>query len=148
MATEIEESLRRLLITFDAVTAIVGSGSAARIRPDRLHESDTLPAVVIEVDDEDHANDLDGLGGLVHAAVNVKCRAATKSRARALAAAVARNGTSPGTGLAGYSGAAGDQTIDGILEHETTSYHDDDDGDDQGYYDVDCEYTCIFQDAT
>jgi len=144
MAQELEESLRTLLKTFDAVTALVGGATAPRIRPDRLDESDTLPAIIIEVDDEEQLNDLSGTGGLVRAPVNLVCRAATKAAARLLARAVRTNNTDPGTGLAGYSGAAGEQTIHAVLDDETPSYTPAGDGRDDGHYDVNLDFTIMF----
>lgn len=140
MAAEIEESLRTYLLTLEAVTALVGTGDSARIRPDRLHQDEDLPAVVIEVDYEDHLNDLDGKGGLVYADVNVKCRAETKAVSRQLAEAIRTNDTDPGTGLAGYTGTAGDQTIGAVLEDETTGFRPAGDGSDRGYYDTDMSF--------
>jgi len=148
MAAEIEESLRTLLKTFDAVTALLGGATNPRIRPDRLDEGDTLPAIIIEVDDEEQLNDLSGVGGLVRADVNVKCRAATKKGARLLAWAVRTNNTDPGTGLAGYSGEAGDQTIHAVLDDETPSYTPAGDGRDDGHYDVDMDFTIMFNETT
>jgi len=148
MAEELEESLRTFLKTLDAVTALVGGATAPRIRPDKLDEGDVLPAIIIEVDDEDEQNTLDGLGGLVVADVNVKCRAGTKKVSRQLARAVRVNGTDPGTGLAGYSGVAGDQTIHAVLEGKTTSYTPSGDGSDEGHYDTDMSFTICFNEAT
>ncbi len=139
---ELEADLRAYLLTLTPVTALVGTGATARIRPDRLHESDdrTQPAVIIEVDSEDPENDLMGVGGLVYASVNLRCRALEKEDSRSLAEAIRLNGTDPGTGLAGFSGTAGSMSIDAVLENTSTSFVKDDDGSDQGFYDTNCLY--------
>lgn len=142
---EIEESLRTYLLTLTALTGIsgIGTGDAAPIRPDRLHETDDDIGVIIEVD-EDKLNDLTGRGGRVMADVNLVCRARTKEVSRQIAEAIRLNGTDPGTGLAGYTGAAGSQTIDAWLEDMQTGFVKDEDGSDQGFYDTNCSYVITF----
>lgn len=144
MAT-IEENLGRLLLTFSGVTALTGTGDAARIRPDRLHQDETIPAkkgaVIIEVDNEDPQNDLSGTGGLVYANVNLVCRAHEKAIARTLAEAIRTNDTDPGTGLAGYSGTpSGGSQIDAVLEDSQPTFTPREEGRDEGWYDVNCSY--------
>lgn len=143
---EIEESLRTYLLTLTALTGIsgIGTGDTARIRPDRLHETDDDIGVIIEVDNENKLNDLTGRGGRVMADVNLVCRARTKKVSRSIAEAIRLNGTDPGTGLAGYTGAAGSQTIDAWLEDMQTSFTKDFDGSDQGFYDTNCSYVITF----
>jgi serine/threonine protein kinase HipA of HipAB toxin-antitoxin module len=114
----IEDNLRALLLTFGAVTALV----AQRIRPDELHQSDALPAIVLSVPSEEHHNDLEATGGLVAATVLITAIAETKLAARAIAEAVRTNGTNPGTGLAGYSGAAGSGSIQGAFLLKTSQH--------------------------
>jgi hypothetical protein len=142
MAVPIEAALRTFLLTLDAVTAWVGTGDTARIRPDKLEEDDdeTEEHVILEVDNEEPQNDLTGKGGLVYADLTVRCRAATKSAARALAEAVRTNNTDPGTGLAGYHGTAGGLTFDAVLEDQVVSFTPAGEGSDRGYYDVHCNY--------
>lgn len=148
MAT-VEANLRTLLLTFSGVTSLVGTGDAARIRPDRLHQDDDkIPTdkggVIIEVDSETPLNDLAGVGGRVYADVNIKCRSATKAVARALAESIRSNDTDPGTGLAGYNGTPDSDEIDAVLEDTTPSFTPAGEGSDQGYYDVDCSYLVTF----
>lgn len=142
---ELEANLRTLLLTFSGVTALTGTGDSARIRPDRLHKDDVIPAtkgaVIIEIDNEDPQNDLSGKGGLVFADVNLVCRAHTKAIARTLAEAIRLNGNDPGTGLAGYSGTVGTDKIDAVLEAVSSTFTPEDDGSDEGWYDVYCSYT-------
>ena len=96
----VEEELRKALLGMSTVTAIVGT----RIW-DEWFRNETHPAIVFEIDSERRENSLDGRGGMVFADVNIICRATTRLASRQLAEAVRLNGTSsPGTGLAGYSG--------------------------------------------
>lgn len=140
----IEADLRTYLLTLGTVTTLVGEGGLGRIRPDRLHEGETLPAVIMQVDNERPLNTLDGKGGRVYADVTLICRAQEKEDARTLAEAIRVNGTDPGTGLAGYNGAAGDSTIDAWLEDQNTSFTPAADGSDQGFYDVFCNYVITY----
>ncbi len=140
----LEADIRTALLTMDAVTALVGAGSLARIRPDRLHEDDTFPAIIVEVDRETPQNDISGVGGLRISSVNLICRATTRAGSRALAEAVRVNGTNPGTGLAGYTSA----TLDAVLESMTTGFVPKDDGSDQGWYDTNMDFTTIQTETT
>lgn len=127
------------LLSMSAVTALVGTGADARIRPDLMDESDdlTLQHILIEIDDETPQNSLDGLGGLVYASVVVSCRALELQDATALAEAVRLNGTDPGTGLAGLSAA----NFEAVLNDQTTSLTLFDDGSQNGWRDVTQNYT-------
>lgn len=84
---------RARLIADTAVKAIV----VARVYPDRLPQSPTLPACVYHVvsgTDEVH---LGGLVGVAHARLQVDCYATTRAAANALATAV-RNALCASTG--------------------------------------------------
>lgn len=140
----IETTLVTFLKTLGTVTAIVGSGDDALIRPDRLEESDSPPAIIIEVDADSPANSLDGKGGLVYSDVNIICRAREKVDARALAEAVRLNGTDPGTGLAGYHGTVGGVQFDAVLEDMVPSFTPADDASQRGWFDVNCSYEVSF----
>lgn len=142
----VEADLRTYLLTLGTVTALVGTGASARIRPDRLQQSDDekQPAIIIEVDDEVPLNTLDGKGGRRYADVTLRCRARQKQQSRALSEAVRLNGTDPGTGLAGYSGTMGSGTYDAWLDDEQTSFTPDLEGGDQGYYEVFSNYKITF----
>lgn len=107
----IVEEIRAALAGMTAVTAIVGDGSAARIRPDRPYQGESPPLIIVEIDSEDIENDLTGRADRVQFTATITCRDSSRSRARQLAEAVRTNGTDPGTGLAGYSG-----TFDAWLE--------------------------------
>lgn len=133
-------NIRTLLLTMNAVTALVGTGAAARIRPDRLDDRDDKDKqhIIIEVDRMDPQNDLTGTGGLTYADVNISCRAATRTQVDALATAVKRNGTTPGTGLAGYGD---NQTqLNSVLEDEVDSETPREEGSQRAWYTVEQTY--------
>lgn len=144
----IESDLRTVLLTFDAVTALTGTGASARIRAYALDDQDdiTEEAIIIEVDNATHANDLAGDGGMVIATVTLSCRAMTLTQARALADAVRTNGTNPGTGLAGYSDTS--PCIEAVLDSESAGFTPFDDGSQRGWFTVAQEYTIYTTETT
>ena len=111
------EDIRSALLTFDAVTALVGTGSSSRIYPDAFDENEvTMPAILVEVDSDDPQNDLSGRGGLRIGMVTITCRAATRQGSVALADAVLGNGMNPQTGLRAYAGSGWDaDTVNSIV---------------------------------
>jgi hypothetical protein len=131
-----------------AVTALVGTGDAARIRPYQLDDRDNKleEHIIVEVDVEEPQNDITGIGGLTFADVNISCRAITLAEAKALAVAVKRNGTNPGTGLAGYGGSG--TAFDSWLEDEVTGKTLWDDGSQRTWYTVEQSYRMCFTEAT
>lgn len=139
----IEADLRTLLLTFDAVTALTGTGSSARIRPYHIHTDDDITAehITIDVDTIRHLNDIDGTSQRIYADVTLRCCAATRTKANALAEAVRVNGTDPGTGLAGYTGTVNGHVFDAVLEDETTAWEPYSDGSDRGHHVVYQTYT-------
>lgn len=145
----VEADLRTLLLTFNTVTTLVGTGDAARIRPDKLDQSDddSLQAIIIEVDDERPQNTLAGTSLRRYADVTLRCQARTKAQARAVAAAVKLNGTDPGTGLAGYTGTVNGTLYSIYLEDEQTSMSPVEEGSDEAYYDVYSNYVVTWAEA-
>ena len=111
------EDIRSALLTFGAVTALVGTGSSSRIYPDAFDENEvTMPAILVEVDSDDPQNDLSGRGGLRIGMVTITCRAATRQGSVALADAVLGNGMNPQTGLRAYAGSSWDvDTVNSIV---------------------------------
>ena len=99
----IEDRLIAKLLACSAVTAIVGN----RIRPGTLAQGDTFPAVTLTVELETPQTDLDDMGEdgqqTIETIVEVSALAKTHREARILQKAIQRNGTNPGTGLAGFS---------------------------------------------
>ena len=140
----LEGDIRTALLNMSAVTALVGTGSAARIRPYMLDDRDdkTEEHVIIEVDSQSPQNDLTGTGGLTYAEVNISCRAITPTQARALAVAVKRNGTDPGTGLAGYGGSG--TSFDAVLEDEVSGRTLWNDGSQRAWHTVEQTYVMSF----
>ena len=132
MATFVlEEELRTALLAMSDVTDIVGT----RIW-DEWFRTDTYPAVVFEIDNENRENGLNGRGGRVYADVNVLCRADTRSASRTLSEAVRVNGdTQPGRGLAGYTG-----NFDAWLEDVQTAAVPKDDKSNAHWYDVNMSF--------
>jgi hypothetical protein len=139
---EMEELVRAALLTFNSVTALVGTGSSARIRADNLRQGETLPAIIIEIDDERYPNDLTGTSGRMYDDVNLICRDTTRKKSRALATAVRLNGTDPGTGLHGYGGTVLSTRLDAWLEDIVPSRTPRDDKSDRRWYDVNMSFQC------
>ena len=134
----IEESLRAALKAMTAVTTIVSD----RIW-DEWFRSETIPAIVFEIDMETPQNSLDGRGGLVFADVNVICRAATRAASRTLAEAVRVNGyIEPGSGLAGYAGA-----FDAVLEDVTAAAVPKSEGSNAYWYDTNMSFAVSWSEA-
>jgi hypothetical protein len=121
---------------------MVGTGDAARIRPDVLSQKDdkTKPAIIIEVDNERPTNTIEGTGGRRYADLTLRCRARTKAEARSLSEAVRVNGTDPGTGMAGMKQTINGTVYDAWLEDEQLSATPVAEGSDQFYYDVFSNY--------
>jgi len=134
----IETELRKALLGMTAVTAIVGE----RVW-DEWFRSSAVPAIVFEIDSENRENDISGRGGLVFADVNVICRADTRAASRALAEAVRTNGsTSPGSGLAGYSGA-----FDAVLDDTQPAAVPKAEGSNAYWYDTNMSFTLSWPEA-
>jgi hypothetical protein len=122
----LKTAFRTLLAADAAVIALVGD----KIRPDKLDQGDLpLPAIVIEINDDESVESLEDLSSEGQATVSVACCAHSNATAETLAAAVQE-------ALAGYRGVAGGLTLDPVTwvgtahEHETT----DDAGDDADWW--------------
>ncbi len=146
----VEDDLRTFLLTLGTVTSKVGTGDDARIRPDVLWEDDddTQEAIVIEIDNEDPTNCLNGKGGRRYADVTLRCRARTKAKARALSKAVRVNGTNPGTGMAGMTQTINGTVYDAVLEDEQTIATPVSEGSDQYFWDVFSNYKVTWMETT
>lgn len=101
----IEQLIRDKLKTLGQVTAIVGTGDAARIRAGELDQGETRPAITIELDEEtrDESMSLDGSGGWITAEIVISSHADNYQVGRQLVNAIAYNGTDPSTGLSNWS---------------------------------------------
>jgi len=125
--------LRTKLLSLSGVTALTGTGAAARIRPDRLHATDSVTdanaAVVIEVDQERPSLDIGGTSRRQYADVTLRCRSRSLAVASQLADAVR-------SGLCAAAWTDGGTEYDATFEDRQSSFAADDDGSDQGFYDV------------
>lgn len=138
------DELRALLLTLNSVTALVGAGAEARIRPGNLDENDDYPAIVVNIERQSNDQDLDSEAGLVEATVMITCLSYDVTEAWSLREKVRVNDTDPGTGVAGYRGTP--ITIDIDVSH-VGDVHDSaplDDGSDRYVHAVGSEYTIWF----
>lgn len=139
------EDLRDFLLTRTAVTAIAGQ----RIRPGALAQRDALPGIVLRVETQERMNDLSGEGGLVDAEVTVLAVSEDAVEAWRLAEAVRTNDTDPGTGLAGYTGAAGEGLLDScVLESDEYDVVEKKEGSDEYWHIVASRYRVMFSEST
>ena len=143
----LEGDIRTALLSMSTVTALVGTGNSARIRPYQLLTIDDREEehIIIDVDSQPRQNTLDGAGVMVAATVNLSCRALTPATARTLAAAVKTNGTDPGTGLAWYGGSG--TAFHSWLEDETPSQIRWGDESKRVWYTVEQTYTMQYSEA-
>lgn len=116
----VEDGIREWLLDDADVSSVVGE----RVRPGVLDEADSLPAIVVSVDGEDHAGELDESSGLVQADVLVHAIARSYRQARILGKRIV-------DALADECGEAGGGLIQSIdVEDETyTPVPESDDGD-------------------
>jgi len=134
----IEIELNKTLLGMTAVVALVGD----RVW-DEWFRTSVVPAIVFEIDTENRENDISGRGGLVFADVNIICRADTRAASRELAEAVRMNGsTSPGSGLAGYSGA-----FDAVLDDTQPAAVPKGEGSNAYWYDTNMSFTMSWPEA-
>ncbi len=112
MAVGMGQDIIAVLRGLSAVTALVGAGTSARVYEDNAPRETTAAHIIVEVDNDRSLNDITGKGGMRIGNVNLICRSASRVGADALAEAVRNNGTTPGTGLAGYTGS----TFDSVWE--------------------------------
>lgn len=115
MAT-IEEAVNALLLATSTVTALVGSGTAARIYPLVIPQDAARPAIAYQKISSPKTMSHSGTSNLARSRFQFTMQAATYTSAKALAAAVR-------TALIGYRGTVSGVRIDGIL------IEDDNDGD-------------------
>lgn len=149
----IEKSIRSKLLLQSSVTAIVGSGTSARIRPYKLWQKDDItesPAVVIRVNREEDQNDMEYEGGLIIADVSVVAIAMELEDTRDLAKRIKTNNTNPGTGLAHgeWNTLAVPLNVQSCCclytEYDFIFFGDDSD---EGYYVADTHYTIIYDET-
>ena len=139
MTVTLHEQIRTLLLAAPAVTAIVGAGTAARIRGDYFQKLDGtaagLEAVLIEVDSQEEQNDLSGQSGLAVGQITLTCRAASRQAASDLAQAVRGR-------LAGYAS----PVLDLVLDSRSDAWTAKTDASEDGWYDSILTFTPIYAD--
>jgi len=107
MAT-IEEALNTLLLATSSITALVGTGAAARIFPLRIPQDAARPALAYQKISSPKTHSHGGTSNLARSRFQFTAQAATYTSAKALAAALR-------TALIGYRGTVSGVRIDGIL---------------------------------
>lgn len=137
MPVSLEHAMYSLITGFSAFTTLT---PAPTVRPYKIAETDFRPgtgarAVIIECPEQEHEVDLDGRGGAVSATVNIMAIAETFDDAWTVAEVMRTNGTNPGTGLSGFSGAVATLTIQRISVDKTKNgFAEYQDGSDEGFY--------------
>lgn len=130
----IGDDLLTYLKTQSTITDIVGSGSAARIRPLRLMQSDSLPAIRYVFPFGDSVEHLGGGSGLGKPHLQVDCYAASYGAANALAEAVRLV-------LQAFRGTMGSTFVNGVsLVNRLEQYEDAVDASDTGKHRVILEF--------
>lgn len=137
------KSLRDLLMLFEALTDVVSD----RITPNQFAGDDhQQPAVMIELRDCQQANTLDRAACLVTGSLVLTIRSGDDALNDYLAGIVRTNGTTPGTGLDGFSGNCGDGVLLGCERSDfDASIVFDDDGDETDLFDSIQVYQIHFQ---
>lgn len=107
MAT-IEEAVNTLLLATATITAIVGSGTAARIYPLRIPQDATRPALAYQKISSPKQMSHGGSSNLARSRFQFTCQCETYTSVKTLTAAL-RNA------LIGYRGTVSGVRIDGIL---------------------------------
>jgi hypothetical protein len=150
IAASLEHVLHDLIAGLAAFAALA---PVPVIRPYKLAETDFVKstgarAVIIESPEEDHEVSLDGLGGGVSAQATVEAVSEVFEDAWLIAETMRLNGTSPGTGLAGYSGTVAGLTIQRITVDRTMKgFAPYEDGSDEGFYYVRFQLTVDYSEA-
>lgn len=126
-------SIRSLLMLFADLTASVSD----RITPNQFAGADQQqPSVMLELRDCQQQNTIDRSGCLITGTLVITIRTKDDLLCDQLAEIIRTNGTSPSTGLDGYSGSAGTgQLISAERTDFDTAIVFDDDGDETDLYD-------------
>jgi hypothetical protein len=127
-------ALRNVLIGNGAVSALVGSGSAARVYRG-WQQGYTTPAIIVQDDGQTPQNDLSGHSGFTVGSLVVTCRDATSTGADAIKAAVVPV-------LAGYAGTF-DLVIDSVVSSTTAK----EDGSNDHWFDWAIDLTSFVSEA-
>ncbi len=120
----IGDAIRTRLSSATAVTNLVSS----RIRPLRIRQDETLPAITYEIAGGERYPSMDGASGLVGADVRIHCWTESYSDLQSLADAVRQ-------ALDGVSFTASEDVVSvALLETETEQFEPAGDGSDTGTY--------------
>lgn len=84
LAVSLTSDIVAYLKTQSTVTDVVGTGANARIRPEVLHQSETLPAIVINDTDGFSFKNLSGASGFAMTRIQLDAVAVTKAAAESL----------------------------------------------------------------
>ncbi|ADG70065.1 hypothetical protein Plim_4258 (plasmid) [Planctopirus limnophila DSM 3776] len=128
----IEAAMRGVLVAATGVANIVATNSTSNdkaIRPERLAQTDSYPAIEIQITSETHQEDLGGWDGTSDVEVTLFCVAETAQQAAALVKAVRQTLTS----ISNVSSVHG--RIESVVLTDTEgSYEPEADGSDEGVY--------------
>lgn len=113
-----EPDLRAKLSSAAAISALVGSGAAARIHPVILPQNPVLPAISYQRIDAEHVHDHGGMSGLAHARMQLDCWDDDYAGARDLAEKVR-------LALDGFTGVVGSTTFGAIWLLDERDLYDD-----------------------
>ena len=130
--------LRSLLLSWSEVTSLLTLNPNSNdypIRPERLHQTDKLPAIEIAIPNEDLENDLQGKQIASTSTIVISCISTDFAQAEAIATAILTRNTNPSTGLKGFQGTAGTINLDGCnVTNLARGYAKLPDGSDSGEY--------------
>ena len=144
-AQPIHDSIRAFLLTLDAVTDVVGT---AKIRSEVAEQRDAPPWITVSTTRIEHHNTLDGLGGLAKATVEIKLVTESAVDRWDMVEDVRINDTNPGTGLAGYSGIAGENEIHAHLIDTEAGFTPSQDGTERDLYSCLSTYVVEYNETT
>ena len=130
--------LRTLLSSWSEVTSLLTHNPKSNdlpIRPERLHQTDDLPAIEIAIPNEEFEDDLAGNQNASTSTVLITVVSAQVDQANTIADAILTRGTNPPTGLLGFTGSAGSKMLNSVdLLTRKSGYARNPDGSDSGEY--------------
>jgi len=114
---DFSDEFKTYLKTISAITDDVGSGTAARIYPDRLREGATMPAIVyVEAGGGESFEFLGGISGLAETVMHVYTYGSTRTQANDLAEVVR---LAPLQGFGGTMGATAVTSVSASSHRDT-----------------------------
>ncbi|MDE2426782.1 MAG: hypothetical protein KGO96_12845 [Elusimicrobia bacterium] len=144
-ATYFEQALQNFIVGLAAVQA---TWPSIPVRVMKLAQDDALPAIIVGPHEEMHENDLSGRGGAVEWKGLIRVTSKVFADVRLITEAIRNNGTSPGTGLAGYSGTMDGWSVQRVsVEKSTFDFIWYEDATDEGDFVMDTEIEVAFAEA-